>query len=139
MTETPAFTLRNNLARIVSDPVAPTMAKLDPNEARNWATMHRLKLTFQSWNYFLVLETDVRGNAQGFDNLDTAISSVYDALPDNARGDPYMVLFNNDGDSLEVDEIRTGGHPLDEDTLKTMLVSAEIVALVPKEDEAKAA
>ena len=130
------FQLQKSFARIVKGPQQPTLAGFDPNEARSMATQHRFRLTFQSWNCFLIVETEVGGNCEGFDNLDAAISNVYEALPENAHGEPYLMLSNENGDSMEVQENHRGEYPLDEETLKTMLVRAEIVALAPREAKA---
>ena len=132
------FQLQKSFARVIEDPKesASALARFDPNEARSMKTLHRFRLTFRSWGHSLVVETKVGGNCQGFANLDTAISNVYEALPENAHGEPYMMLYNDEGGSMEVEENWQGEYPLDEETLKTMLVSAKVVGLVPKAEKA---
>ena len=130
------FQLQDPFARIVEDPKRPALASFDPNDARSMTTEHVFRLTFQAWAYSIVIETGVGGNCQGFDNLDTAISNLYEALPENRHGNPFLVLYDEDGGSMEVDENALGEYPLDEEMLKTMLVRAEIIALAPKEDKA---
>ena len=131
------FQLQNPFARIVEDPKRPALASFDPNDARSLTTEHVFRLTFQAWAYSIVIETGVGGNCQGFDNnLDMAIFNLYEALPENHYGNPFLVLYDEDGGSMEVDENARGEYPLDEDALKTMLVRAEIIALAPKEDKA---
>lgn len=137
---TDSFVLRKNFARLAENPPRPAMDSYDPNDARSFKTEHVFRLTFQSWGASAVIETEVKGNVLGFGNLDTAIGNVYEALPENERGDPYLMLTAPNGDTMLVDE-RGGDRygPLDEDALKDMLVRAEIVALQPVKEMAKAA
>lgn len=129
------FQLNEKYARLAPENAVAPIQLIDPNEARNLDTEHVFHLTFQNWERSVVIETRTGGNCQGFENLDGAISNVYEALPENAHGYPYLVLNGPNGGSSIVDDNSMGTGPLDEDTLKDLLVSAQIVALVPKEKE----
>ena len=114
---TDSFTFRNAFAWLAEDPPKPAMDNYDSNDARDLKTEHVLRLTFQALDALITIEVIAPGNVQGFANLDTAIYNFYEALPENERGDPYLVLRRPNGDTLLIDE-RSGADygPLDEET-----------------------
>lgn len=98
------------------------MKNLDPNITWGKKTF---KLTFMAWDYKETVETTVGGNCRAFDNLDSALSNVYDKLPRDEYDTSYIILKRGDGETLhcEDDDCRS------EDWLRDMLVSAELVSV----------
>ena len=106
----------------------------DPNEARNMETYNRVRLTFQQWNYKAVFEVDMGGDVPGLSNLSGIIDNVLcteELVPVDEDGVSCITLRDPDGNTLEIDD-HSNEKPLDEDTLMDMLVSAELIAVVPK-------
>lgn len=84
--------------------------------------VHRVELTFQVWEYSTSITVDYCSNVSGFEAIDGAIRTAYEALP-AVRDCPELLLTRPDGETCQcLDEALDG-----EDWLKSMLVSARIV------------
>ena len=94
----------------------------DPNI--RWAKT-TISMTFMSWAYSVTHEATVRGNCSAMDNLDAALNTVYDALPVDGYGVPYLTLTDASGEILE------DGDEDDRQTewLMRLLVSAHVVRI----------
>lgn len=101
------------------------ITELDPNIRWGKKT---IRMTFMQWGYKAVHEASVGGNCSAMSNLDAALSNVYDTLPPDNWGVPYIVMEDGKGDSLQNgdDEGRS------EDWLMDMLVSAELISVEPE-------
>lgn len=108
------------------------ITELDPNI--RWAKK-TLRMTFMQWGYKVTHDASVGGNCSAMSNLDAALSNLYDKLPPDSWGVPYLVLEDSNGDSLQNgdDERRA------EDWLMDMLVSAELVNIEPETPKGAAA
>jgi len=94
----------------------------DPNV--RWAKT-TISMTFMSWAYSATHEATVMGNCSAMDNLDIALNAVYDALPVDGYGVPYLTLTDAEGGTLE------DGDEDDRQTewLMSLLVSAHVVSI----------
>ena len=103
-----------------------TTLDYDPNILRKF---HKktIKLVFGMWKYRLETTVDVNGNIAGLDLIEFATEKFYAGLPTDDFGAPKLILSNEAGDTLLItqDDDDTD----DEDWLKKMLVSAEIIAI----------
>lgn len=78
----------------------------DPNLATNLKSVHVLEVTFQAWDCRAVHRAEVGGNCRGFENFETALGMIYDALPSahplsNGGDIATLILTNEAGDTLE--------------------------------------
>ena len=104
------------------------MLNLDPNMNFSGNTaVKTIRLVFGAWDYRAVRNVTVGGNCSGLTNIEAAIESLFDDLYDERPSLPQLVMERENGEKLicEDDENR------EEDWLKDMLVSAEIVAATP--------
>ena len=92
-------------------------------------TVHIYKLLFQQWQYIYETEVEVRGNCCGMENMETAVSQVWEKLPGDGTPEDYPVLTLTDpktGKELILDE--DGGMAFEGD-LKNLVVKIELIAL----------
>lgn len=110
----------------------------DPNltNSGNMA-FQAVRLTFAMWDYRAVMEVTVGGNCRGLTVIDCAVENAYEKLEQRGiycSADTYAVInmtkIGNPEEILECGDDENHG----EDWLKDMLVSAEIIAIVPRED-----
>lgn len=90
----------------------------------------RVEVTLMQWGYSKKFTVDIGGNCTGFDVLESAAGRIYDALPKKDYGEDevaFVVLDRPDGDTLEC----TDDESRDEDWLKDMIVSLQIVGYTP--------
>lgn len=110
------------------------MDNYEPNDALSFDYAHVIRLKFQRWTYIFETEVRARSNCQGLDNLDLALSNVWDSLPGDGTPEDHPILKMTDpktGLELEVD-YHTG---LEEDgDLAKFLVAAEVVGLEKIDD-----
>ena len=102
----------------------------DPNEARDFSTNHRIRFTFQQWEYKTDFIKEVGGNRRGLSNLSCAVDSLLEQLPTDDHGNVYMELANDAGETVRIDASSNAGL-LNKDAMMGMLVKAEIIELVP--------
>ena len=94
------------------------MKNYDPNARFG---IHIVELTFQQWEYRLIVEVPVGGNCKGMSIIEHAIYN-FDQHLYNEQGEyPVIVMLDEEGNELE-----TGIE--DEEELKDMLVSARILS-----------
>lgn len=101
------------------------ITELDPNIRWGKKT---IRMTFMQWGFKATHEEQVGGNCSAMANLDSALTSVYDKLPIDRYGIPYIILEDSNGDTLQ-DGDDDGRN---EDWLMNMLVSAEVVSIEPE-------
>jgi hypothetical protein len=97
----------------------------DPNILRRFRNK-TVKLVFGLWEYRLETNVNVLGNIAGADLMTFAVEKCCACLPTDAHGSPMITLLNDKGETLLVANDEGDD---DEDWLKKMLVSAEIVAI----------
>lgn len=113
------------------------MKSYDPNDARDFKYRHVFKLTFQQWGYIYEAEAEVGGNCSGFENLDSAISTVWENLPGDGTPEDYPIMTMTNPETGEA--LVNDGVVLEtEDDIKNMLVKAEIISLVEVSNENEA-
>jgi len=86
-----------------------------------------VRLTFGQWEYRKTMEVTVDGNLQGLSVIEAAVENALDELLKGCVEDATIILVNEKGDELlcELDEI-------DDDCLRDMLISAEIIDIYSK-------
>ena len=109
------------------------MENYDPN---NCFGMHTVELTFQSWDYKLVVSQKVGGNCKGFTILEAALQAYGDKLYEEQGENPTLILTDDEGNTLETEAFTTcdgdDDEPDIEEFLSEMLVKAEIIDFVDK-------
>lgn len=108
------------------------ITEFDPNI--RWGK-NTLRLTFMQWEYKVTHEITVGGNCYAMSNLDSALTAIYDKLPVDEWGIPYIILEDNNGDTLQTGD--TEGK--NEDWLMNMLVSTEVISIEPETPKGGAA
>ena len=85
-----------------------------------------VRLTFGQWEYRKTMEVTVGGNLQGLSVIEAAIENALDELLEGCIEYATIILVNEKGDELscELDEIN-------DDCLRDMLISAEIIDIQP--------
>ena len=88
-----------------------------------------VRLTFGMWEYRKTVETEVGGNCTGLTVIECAVDNVFESLPENHYGAPYLVMqsLKNPEDTLQCEDDEDHG----DEWLKDMLISAEIIAIRP--------
>lgn len=89
-----------------------------------WGKQH-VEIVLMQWGYSEKFTVDVGGNCTGFDVLGTAIGNLYSKLPET-DGSPFVTLKKGDDTLICHDE-----EERDEDWLKDMVVSCQIVGWTP--------
>ncbi len=108
-----------------SRPAQSMLTEHDPN--LNWGKK-TYRMTFMSWKYQVTHEVTVGGNCLGMENLRTALLSLYDKLPVDHFGTPYLLMTDEDGGSLQDgDELGQC-----EDWLESVLVSVTLIKIEPE-------
>ncbi len=107
----------------------------DPNICRNFAT-HTIKLTFGQWDYRAEIIVTVGGNCSGLDVIKSAVNKVYNDLTDNGDGPEIMLTRPRKSETDEDYTLTIAEEDEGSDFLADMLISAEITALKPEEEDA---
>lgn len=104
----------------------------DPNRARSFDVADLVEVTLGCWEYRLTTTVSVRGNCQGFTNLEAAVGQLYEkpevVQERNTRNEGgfavlYVVLTNDKGDMLEIED----EDDRQEEWLKDLVVGLRIV------------
>lgn len=85
-------------------------------------------MTFMQWAFSATHTATVGGNCRAMDNLGSALSHVYDGLPVDQYGTPYMILTDANGETLQVIDERGRS----DDWLMDMLVATHLVSIKPE-------
>ncbi len=119
-----------DISEAVSAPITTMPTKAFPNFDPNMnvsgnASIKTVRLVFGLWDYRLTVERAVGGNVIGVDCIDQAILWFWEEVMDDG-----ITLLKSDGQS---GLLCTDDDCRDEAWLKDMLISAEIVSMVPTE------
>ena len=105
-----------------------SLANYDPNLTSSGNTAKQtVELTFQQWAYSTTRTVTVGGNCTGLSVIETALESVYDALPTTGYDAAYIDMTDADQGVLTVEDL----DERDYDWLNSLLVSARIIAIEP--------
>jgi hypothetical protein len=117
----------------MKDTEQPEIMNYDPNLARDMAKQ-TVRLTFGVWRYRTAIEVLVGGNCLGHRVIECAVGSAYEDLPTKTYRDgkkkvkaAFIDLKAPNGDIIQCED----DDNKEEDWLKDMLISAEIVSITP--------
>lgn len=82
-----------------------------------------VEITFGCWDSKITMITTVGGNCLGFTIIESAIENIYDTLNMNSDNVVYIILKDDNGDTLECSDDEDRGS----DWLKDMVISASII------------
>lgn len=110
------------------------MDNYDPNMTSSGRmAVQTVELVFQLWDYKATYVQTVGGNCTGLTVIETAVSNVYESLPNSE-------LVSEEDDCAELKLTKIGGDEIltccdederGEDWLRDMLVSATIISIEP--------
>lgn len=86
--------------------------------------IQKVLITFASFEYSTIIETEVYGNLLGLNVIECAIENIYDTLEDDGEF-KYIILKDEEGDILEIIDEENRG----EDWLKDLAIKAEIISI----------
>ena len=89
-----------------------------------------VRLTFGIWKYRKTVEVTIGGNCRGLNVIDAAVESYYDQLPDTEHASDCKRIFLQDENGSELESSDDEGE--EEEFLKNMLISAEIIDIQPE-------
>ncbi len=109
-----------------------SLTNYDPNltSCGNKATQ-TVELIFQQWQYRATRTVSVGGNCTGLSVIETALESVYDALPTTDWDAAFIEMTDDQQGTLTAEDI----DDRDYDWLNSLLVSARIVAIEAASDD----
>ena len=89
-----------------------------------------VRLTFGQWKYRKIMEVITNGNCRGLSVIDHAVDIAFDSLPEHTFGGKTITMTDEKGDELEcsINDYDCS----EEDWLRNMLLSAEIVSIQGK-------
>jgi hypothetical protein len=102
----------------------------DPNLVLCGRTVdYKVRLIFADRHYRKEMVVEVGGNVRGFDVIESAINQAYAELPyDEKYGEIKEIYFEDKTSTLCVAD----DHEQEEDFLKELLISAEIIGIQPR-------
>lgn len=104
----------------------------DPNEVRKFNVTAQWELTFSNWEYHATFIKNVGGNCGGFYNLESAITQIWEELPESEDEfkTPYLLMHDASGNEHYVEDELSQG----EEWLKEKLTEARFLGFVGQDD-----